>query len=153
MMDPKKITLDQVIDIPSAAVKFKLSEAYLRALVKRGRIEAFSIGRNVLVLTDSVRDYTSDRFVVPEGHMTVSEAAEAVGVHTQTIHHWIRTGHVEGHAHRVGNSSRWTVTKASMEGKTKRKRGRPSNKAKQPEQLSLFDITDYDNDKALHPVE
>lgn len=152
-MDPKKITLDQVIDIPSAAMRFNLSEAYLRALVKQGRIESFSIGRNILVLTDSIRDYTSDRFVVPEDHLTVSEAAEVAGVTTQTIHHWIRTGHVEGHAHPMGNRSRWTVTKASMEGKTKRSPGRPSNKSKQPEQLSLFDITDYDNDKALHPVE
>lgn len=144
--DPSQITLDKMIDVTAAAKEMGVSSQYLRNLINRGAVEHVRIGHHVVVWRPSMEQYMETHAQIPEGALSPAQAAEELGVSTQTVFNWIQKGYLPANSVPSGKRLRWFINRSDLAGK-----GKP--KPDQPEQLTLFDVSDYDNDKALHPVE
>lgn len=136
--DPKQITLDQLVDVTAAAKELGVSPQYLRNLLNRGRIEHVRIGHHIIVWRPSMKQYMESHVKIPEGALSPAQAARELGVSTQTVFNWIWKGYLPANSVPSGKRLRWFIHRDDLVGK-----GKSKPKPDQPEQLTLFDASDY----------
>jgi len=153
-MNKADITLDQVIDLHQAAKRLKTSGQYIRNLLVAGQLKTVNVGKVRLILTSSVDEFQQTHQPMPDGHCTPNQAAEHIGVTTQTILNWIRTGYLPAKQLQAGERNRWAIDMNDLSGKRKHKpfqkreeQQEPEQVQQEPEQLTLFDADTTDTIK------